>query len=115
MKLTLLTAILGLTLGVTGARADEAKEPAKDQPAQEQTAKAKPYPLDVCFISDEKFDEDDGPEIYVYQGQELKFCCKKCLKKFKADPEKYMKTFEEAKAKQEKEAEKAKETEEEKP
>lgn len=106
MKSILLTAILGLTLGVTAARADDAKTPAKDQPAQEETAKVTPYPLDVCFISDKKFDED-GPKIYVYKGQELKFCCNKCLKKFKSDPDKYMKKFEEAKAKHEKDSGKA--------
>jgi YHS domain-containing protein len=107
MKSILLTAILGLSLGATAARADEAKQPAKDKPAQEETAKAKPYPMTTCFISGEEFDEDDGPEVIVYKGQELKFCCKKCLKKFKSDPDKSMKKFEEAKAKEAAKAKKA--------
>lgn len=52
--------------------------------------KPKPYPLKKCLVSDEPLDEWDDLQTIVYQGQEMKFCCKMCLKKFNKDPEKYL-------------------------
>jgi YHS domain-containing protein len=76
--------------GVT-ALADQAKP----------DAKAKPYPLDTCIVSDEKLDAD--PEMasysFVYEGQEIKLCCKSCKKKFDKDPAKYLKKLADASAK----------------
>lgn len=51
----------------------------------------KPYPLKTCLVSGEKLGEMGAPVVYVYEGQEYKFCCKSCLKKFEADPTKYSK------------------------
>lgn len=65
----------------------------------EDTTKAKPYPLKVCVVSNEGLDEMGGPTTIVYEGQEVKFCCKKCVKKFNADPAKYMKVIQEAEKK----------------
>jgi hypothetical protein len=31
------------------------------------------------------------PVTIVHNGQEVKFCCKPCVAKFKKDPEKYLK------------------------
>jgi hypothetical protein len=43
----------------------------------------KPYPLDVCLVSDEAFGGDMGePYVVVEKGQEIKLCCKSCLKDF---------------------------------
>ncbi|MFV0338357.1 MAG: YHS domain-containing protein [Chthoniobacterales bacterium] len=42
---------------------------------------------------------DDEPTVIVYEGQEVKFCCKKCKKKFNSDPEKYLKKLNEEEAK----------------
>jgi hypothetical protein len=54
-------------------------------------AKAKPYPLDFCVVSDEKFEGNDmKPADMVYEGQTIKFCCKNCVKDFKKDPKKYV-------------------------
>ena len=39
------------------------------------------------------------PVILTYKGQEMKFCCKDCVKDFDKDPEKWMKKFDEEKAK----------------
>jgi len=50
----------------------------------------KPYPLDVCLVSDEKLGEMGDPVIYIHEGQQIKFCCDKCLPKFKKDPAKYL-------------------------
>src|SRR5882762_9925544 len=54
--------------------------------------KSKPYPLKKCVVSDEEIDEkgDMKPYVFTHQGQEVKLCCKSCLKDFKKDPAKYM-------------------------
>ena len=46
------------------------------------------YPLTTCVVSGEKLDADSID--YVYEGQLVRFCCKKCIKDFQADPAKYM-------------------------
>ncbi|RMD65599.1 YHS domain-containing protein [Candidatus Parcubacteria bacterium] len=52
---------------------------------------AKPYPLDNCLISGEKLDLTSSKLCTItHQGQELKFCCKRCAGKFQKDPAKYM-------------------------
>ena len=54
------------------------------------TGGTKPYPKDTCIVTDNKLGSM-GPVITkVYQGQEVKFCCKPCVKKFDANPAKYM-------------------------
>jgi predicted lipoprotein with Yx(FWY)xxD motif len=60
----------------------------------------KPYPLETCVVSGEKFGEG-GMKTYtfVHEGQEVKLCCKSCLKDFKKDPPKYIKKIQEAEAK----------------
>jgi len=61
-------------------------------------AKAKPYPLDKCLVSDEKF-EGSGMEAheFVHEGQTIKLCCKSCLKDFKKDTATYLKKLPKAK------------------
>jgi len=54
-------------------------------------ADAKPYPLDTCIVSGEKLGEMGKPHSVTYQGQEIKFCCKDCVKDFNKAPEKYLK------------------------
>jgi YHS domain-containing protein len=51
---------------------------------------AKPYPLKTCLVSGEELGTMGKAPVLVYQGQEIKFCCKDCIKDFKADPEKYI-------------------------
>lgn len=51
----------------------------------------KPYPLDTCIVSDEKLGEMGKPVVFVYEGQEIKLCCKGCRKDFDKDPPKYLK------------------------
>lgn len=55
---------------------------AADAPA---AGSAKPYPLKTCIVSDEKLGEHGEPVTKVYEGQEVKFCCKSCIKKFEKD------------------------------
>lgn len=53
------------------------------------TAAAKPYPLTKCLVTDEGFDHGK-PYTFVYEGQEIKLCCKNCLADFKKEPARYL-------------------------
>jgi hypothetical protein len=75
-------AVLGLSMSL-GAVAMAAENPP-----------AKPYPLKTCIVSDEELGSMGDPVVLVHEGQEIKFCCKSCIKKFKADPAKYLKKLE---------------------
>jgi hypothetical protein len=71
---------------------------AADQAKPNDSKSAKPYPLKTCVVSGEKLDGDMGkPYVFVEQGQEIKLCCKSCLKDFKKEPAKYLKKIAEAK------------------
>ena len=61
-------------------------------PGQAGDKKATPYPLKTCVVSEEKLDEDPKmkPYTFTHDGQEVKLCCKSCLKDFKKEPAKYM-------------------------
>ena len=54
------------------------------------SAGAKPYPLKVCVVTDNELGSMGTPVTLVHEGQTVKFCCKPCVKKFKAEPEKYL-------------------------
>ena len=54
------------------------------------TAGAKPYPLKTCIVSGDKLGEMGSPIVKVYNGQEVKFCCKDCVKDFEKEPSKYL-------------------------
>jgi len=62
--------------------------------------KAKPYPLKTCLVSEEALGEMGQPYTFVHEGQEIKLCCKSCLKDFNKNPKKYLKKLEESQAKQ---------------
>ena len=47
----------------------------------------KKYPAKTCVISGEPLGEDAPASIY--KGQEFKFCCKNCQKKFDKEPAKF--------------------------
>ncbi len=53
-------------------------------------AVATAYPLDVCLVSGEKLGSMGDPVVIVHEGREIKFCCDKCIPKFKENPEKYL-------------------------
>ena len=54
------------------------------------SASAKPYPLNTCIVSGDKLGEMGTPVVRVVNGQEVKLCCKDCLKDFDKDPVKYL-------------------------
>ncbi|MBI5404000.1 MAG: YHS domain-containing protein [Ignavibacteriae bacterium] len=46
----------------------------------------------ICPVSGEKIDGSEGePVKFTYLGKEYLFCCSGCVKKFKAEPIKYIK------------------------
>lgn len=78
MKTRLLLACAGALLFASCAASDSA------------TAGAKPYPLDTCIVTDNKLGSMGTPVSLVYQGQEVKFCCKPCVAKFHRNPDRYL-------------------------
>lgn len=82
------------SFAVTSAIAEEAKPPATEAKPEEKKEAVKPYKLDTCIVSDEKLDAMGKPVVKVYQGQEIKFCCKKCIPKFEKDQATYLKKLE---------------------
>lgn len=84
-KISALLVLVGLLALPLATRAEDAQ---KDAP--------KPYPLDTCVVSGEKLGEMGKPYVFTHDGQEVKLCCKSCLKDFKADPAKYVKKIESA-------------------
>lgn len=53
-------------------------------------ASTKPYPLKNCIVTDNELGSMGTPVTLVHEGQTVKFCCKPCVKKFKAEPQKYL-------------------------
>ena len=69
-QLTLTTALALLAFGPAAAfAADNPKE-------------VKPYPLKTCIVSGEKLDSMGKPYVFTNGNQEIKLCCKDCLKDF---------------------------------
>jgi len=82
----ILTFIVGLSL-LSAVFAADAK-PAADK------GKVKSYPLDTCIVTENDLDSMGGEVTKVYKGQEVKFCCRPCIKKFDKNPEKYLSRLE---------------------
>jgi len=80
---------------LTGLAAGTMSLPAQvnvgDKKADQTAPKAKPYPLEKCVVSDEKLGEMGKPVVLVHEGQEMKFCCKDCVKEFQKEPAKFLK------------------------
>jgi hypothetical protein len=87
-RLGLVAAFLVATVAVAQPAAEKAKP----------EAKAKPYPLDTCIVSDEKLGADPAMKTFTFThaGQEIKLCCKSCQKTFTKDPAKYLKKIADA-------------------
>lgn len=63
-----------------------------------EDAAAKPYPLTTCVVSSEALDAMGKPFVFVYEGQEVKLCCKQCKKDFDKEPATYIKKIQETKS-----------------
>jgi len=55
----------------------------------EAAKKVKPYPLQLCVVSDEKLDSMGEPFVFIHDGQEIKLCCKDCKKDFDKNTAKF--------------------------
>ena len=59
-------------------------------PNSNAASNAKSYPLKVCIVSGNALDSMGDTITEAYNGRQVKFCCKPCIKKFHANPEKYL-------------------------
>ncbi|MFM2294923.1 MAG: hypothetical protein RLZZ350_1336 [Verrucomicrobiota bacterium] len=83
LKTILLATVFTFGLHLKMSAAETAKPEAKPE--------AKPsYPLTTCVVSGEKLGEMGQPYVHTYEGREVKFCCKGCVKDFNKDPKKYV-------------------------
>jgi hypothetical protein len=64
--------------------------------AAEAKKAPKAYPLTTCLVTGEKLDAMGEPYVFTYNGQEIKLCCKGCLKTFNKEPGKYLKKLAES-------------------
>jgi hypothetical protein len=62
----------------------------------EAPAPAKPYPLSTCVVSGEKLGTMGKPFVHKFEGREVQFCCKACLKDFNKDAPKFLKKLDAA-------------------
>lgn len=46
--------------------------------------------IDWCIVSGEELGSMGDPVNYKYDGREIQFCCKSCVKQFEADPAHYI-------------------------
>jgi hypothetical protein len=84
-QLTLAVLAAVVAFGSSAFGADDTKQ-----------SKPKPYPIKRCVVSGEKLDSMGKPYVFTHEGQEVKLCCKNCLKDFEKDPAKYTKKIEDA-------------------
>jgi YHS domain-containing protein len=90
------------TLTVLALTATFLAAPLAGRAEEKKADKAKPYPLAKCVVSDEKLGEMGKPYVFTHEGQEIKLCCKSCLKDFNKDPKKYVKKIADAEAEKDK-------------
>jgi YHS domain-containing protein len=50
----------------------------------------KPYTKNNCIVTGNKLGSMGTPVTIIHEGQQVKFCCSPCMKKFKANPAKYL-------------------------
>lgn len=48
------------------------------------------YPLTTCVVSGENLGSMGEAIVYDHEGTTVKFCCDKCIPKFKKDPATYL-------------------------
>ena len=58
--------------------------------ASASAGEVKPYPLKTCIVSDEELDPKRKPVSVVYEGQEVRVCCRECKGEFQSDPGKFL-------------------------
>lgn len=61
-----------------------------EKEAAEETASTDAYPLKTCVVSGEELGGMGEPVVMEHEGTTVKLCCKQCIDKFEADPDKYV-------------------------
>lgn len=79
-RLTSLLSAAGLSLGLALAALS----------ATTHAAEVKPYPLKTCIVSGNELGSMGKVITKTHGDQEIKFCCKPCIKKFDKEPAKYL-------------------------
>jgi YHS domain-containing protein len=69
---------------------------AHETKAAEEKPQAEDYPLDTCVVSGKKLGSMGEPVDYDHDGRLVRFCCKGCINRFQAEPEKYLKKLDAA-------------------
>ncbi len=49
-----------------------------------------PYTSSICIVTDNKLGSMGDPVVKVYGNQEVKFCCRPCVKEFEEDKERFL-------------------------
>ena len=62
--------------------------------AQDEKSTA-PYLLPTCVVSGKKLGSMGDPIVLTHEGQQIKLCCKGCVKRFNAKPADYVKKMNE--------------------
>ena len=60
--------------------------PATNQPSPRTI----PYPLDTCIVTDNELGSMGDPITSFHGNREVKFCCRPCVRKFDANPDRYL-------------------------
>ena len=88
MKIVKWICIVGVLWALSGCKnqpSDEHSGQEAENPAASSTAE-----IGVCPVSGEELGSMGDPVTETHAGKEVQLCCKNCVKKFKADPEKYL-------------------------
>jgi len=59
-------------------------------PSTTATSGVEAYPFDTCIVTDNELGSMGDVITIAHEGQEVKFCCAPCIKKFNNNPTKYM-------------------------
>lgn len=90
MNTRIATAFTAIILTASPAAFADTKQSGAPKTEEKKEA-AKPYPLKTCIVSDDKLGGMGKPVVFVYEGQEIKLCCKDCRADFDKEPAKYLK------------------------
>lgn len=102
----LLVAITSVSASAQPAKPDHAAQPpakAENPKGDDQKAEApqgvragEAYPLSTCPISGSKLGSKGDPIVKLYDGREVRFCCKSCPPQFEKDLAKSLASLDEA-------------------
>ncbi len=82
--------LAGLALAATSCTATTPGTNTSGGTADSSNSGTKPYPLATCLVTDNDLGSMGDEQHIVYQGREIKFCCKPCVGKFMKNPQKYL-------------------------